>query len=104
MSAAEGVSTAQAGTMESMDCLVSVMRSQGGREIEISGSGAARFKGAMESKIKGVLDELEERYPGRTGDMRITVRDNGAMDVVLGARLEAAFVRYTCETEGEGAR
>ena len=104
MSAAEGVSTAQAGTMESMDCLVSVMQSQGDREIEISGSGAARFKGAMESKIKGVLDGLEERYPGRTGDVKIAVRDNGAMDVVLGARLEAAFVRYMRGIEGDGTK
>lgn len=104
MSAEEGVPTAQAGTVESMDCLVSVMRSQGGNEIEISGSGAARFRGAMESKIKSLLGELEERYPGRTGGVRITVRDNGAMDVVLGARLEAAFLRYLRMAEGEGAR
>ena len=104
MSVAEGVSTAQAGTVESMDCLVSVMQSQGGREIEISGSGAARFKGAIESKIEGVLDELEHRYPGRTGDVKVTVQDNGAMDVVLGARIEAAFVRLMKRSEGGGAK
>ena len=104
MSAAEGVSKAQAGTVESMDCLVSVMQSQGGREIEISGSGAARFKGAMESKVNAVLDDLEKKYAGRTGAVRVAVQDNGAMDVVLGARLEAAFLRYVNKLEGGDAR
>ncbi len=79
--------TAQAGTLESMDCLVSVTGA-GSRTIEISGSSAARFKGAIEKKIGDVLDALLAK------PVKVTVQDNGAMDVVLGARVEAAYRRF----------
>ncbi|MDL2264297.1 citrate lyase acyl carrier protein [Synergistaceae bacterium OttesenSCG-928-I11] len=78
---------AQAGTLESMDCLVSITGA-GARAIEISGSSAARFKGAIEKKIGEVLDTLSAK------PVKVTVQDNGAIDVVLGARVEAAYRRF----------
>ncbi|MDR1482900.1 MAG: citrate lyase acyl carrier protein [Synergistaceae bacterium] len=80
--------TARAGTIESMDCLVTISGSNGGRRIEISGAGAARFKEAMELKINEVLDRLS------APDVKVSVQDNGALDIVLGARVEAAVARY----------
>jgi citrate lyase subunit gamma (acyl carrier protein) len=76
-----------------MDCLVTVTESEGGRRIEVSGSGASRFRGAIEAKVNQVLDEL-----GRSGDpcassVVVSVQDNGALDIVLGARVEAAYRR-----------
>ena len=72
--------TSQAGTLESMDCLVTL-------EVEITGASAARFKSAMEKKITETLASL-----GAT-DLAVTVQDNGALDIVLGARVEAAYKR-----------
>ena len=44
--------TSQAGTLESMDCLVTLEEAPGaGVKIEITGASAARFKSAMEKKI-----------------------------------------------------
>ncbi|MDR1650691.1 MAG: citrate lyase acyl carrier protein [Synergistaceae bacterium] len=81
--------TAQAGTLESMDCLVTVTGPADGRVIEISGSSAPRFKISMERRVNDVLDSL-----GCDSGVRVAVQDNGALDIVLGARVEAAFVRY----------
>lgn len=78
---------AQAGTLESMDCLVSITGADA-RAIEISGSGAVRFKSVIEKKIGGVLDELGAQ------PVKVSVQDNGAIDVVLGARVEAAYRRF----------
>jgi citrate lyase subunit gamma (acyl carrier protein) len=89
MSSGETPQAAQAGTVESMDCLVTVADSGGGRRIEISGSGASRFRDAMENKITQVLDGL-----GAGGDVAVVVQDNGALDLVLGARVEAAYLRF----------
>ncbi|MDR1885857.1 MAG: citrate lyase acyl carrier protein [Synergistaceae bacterium] len=77
-----------AGTVESMDCLVTVTGSSGGRRIEIAGASAVRFKRAMELKINAVLDELG------APDVAVSVQDNGALDLVLGARVEAALRRF----------
>jgi citrate lyase subunit gamma (acyl carrier protein) len=86
---ADAVKTAQAGTLESMDCLVIVADSDAERVIEISGGTVVRFKSSMEKKINDTLDVL-----GAGKYLRISVRDNGALDVVLGARVEAAYKRY----------
>lgn len=81
--------TAQAGTLESMDCLVTLEEAPPGAGIAvaISGASAARFKSAMEKKIKETLASLGVK------DMNVTVQDNGALDIVLGARVEAACKR-----------
>ena len=81
--------TGQAGTLESMDCLVTITGSDSGRVIEITGAAAARFRATMEKIIGGTLDSL-----GVTEPLRVDVQDNGALDVVLGARVEAACNRY----------
>lgn len=94
MSGEQKVRTAQAGTIESMDCLVTVAESDEGRVIEIAGSSAARFKGAMKARIDQVLDRLEREGEDTSRSVRVSVQDNGALDIVLGARVEAAYRRF----------
>ena len=81
--------TAQAGTLESMDCLVTLTEAEqgAGRKIEITGASAVRFKSAMTKKINETLDEFGVK------DIEVAVQDNGALDVVLGSRVEAAIGR-----------
>lgn len=83
--------TAQAGTLESMDCLVTLTEAAPGAgvKIEITGAGAARFMTAMEKKIHETLAALGVK------DINVAVQDNGALDIVLGARVEAAHRRLT---------
>ena len=83
------MNTAQAGTLESMDCLVTVSKAaQGaGVKIQIAGSSAARFKSAMEKKTAEVITSMGVK------DIDISIQDNGALDIVLGARVEAAVKR-----------
>lgn len=85
--------TIQAGTLESMDCLVTLSEAEPGAgvKIEITGASAARFKSAMEKKITETLKELGVK------DITAVVQDNGALDIVLGARVEAAYKRLIKE-------
>ncbi|EFQ24306.1 citrate lyase acyl carrier protein [Aminomonas paucivorans] len=87
--------TAQAGTVESMDCLVTLSEGTAGSgvAVQIAGSGAARFRTAMEKKVRQVLESLQ------ASDVSVNVQDNGALDIVLGARVEAAYRRFA---GGEG--
>jgi citrate lyase subunit gamma (acyl carrier protein) len=94
MSAEEYPRTAQAGTIESMDCLVTIAGSAGGRIIEIVGVSAAMFSSAMTAKVNQTLDELERAVGVVMEPVKVTVHDNGALDLVLGARVEAAYRRY----------
>jgi citrate lyase subunit gamma (acyl carrier protein) len=73
-----------------MDCLVTITGPVEGRVIEISGNAAARFKTAMERRINDVLDG----FGNSPTDIKVGVQDNGALDIVLGARVEAAYARY----------
>ncbi|GHV56475.1 citrate lyase ACP [Synergistales bacterium] len=84
----------QAGTVESMDCLVTVSESPNGRVIELAGASASRFKDAMEAKINSVLSELEKSFGEKTRGVKVSVQDNGALDLILGARVEAACRRF----------
>lgn len=81
--------TAQAGTVESMDCLVTVSEAGPGTGISLTLAGAsvARFSKAMDKAVRETLDNL-----GIT-DMTVSVQDNGALDLVLKARVEAAVAR-----------
>lgn len=83
--------TAQAGTLESMDCVVSLTEGTAGSgmTVTLSGGSAARFGKAME---KTVLETL--RQMGAV-DAVANVQDNGALDIVLAARVEAAWKRLT---------
>ena len=77
-----------------MDCLVTLTEAPSGAgiKIEITGASAARFKSAMEKKITDTLCELG------TKDIEVRVQDNGALDIVLGARVEAAYKRLQKES------
>ena len=84
---------AQAGTLESMDCLVIIEESGAERSIAISGKDAGRFITAMTDCVNATLDALEKEFPG-AGSVALTVQDNGALDIVLRARVEAAYRRF----------
>ncbi len=83
--------TAQAGTLESMDCIVTVSESEKGRGISVSMEGAsvARFGGAIIDSTKETLKNLDIH------DVSVSIQDNGAGDLVLRARVEAAATRLT---------
>jgi citrate lyase acyl carrier protein len=72
-----------------MDCMVIVSGGTSGRSVDISGGAAVRFKAAIEKEINDTLDALGANEP-----LKVSVRDNGARSVVLGARVEAAYNRY----------
>ncbi len=85
--------TASAGTLESMDCLVTVTETDPGSgvTIEMEGSGVSRFRRAMEKTVRDTLASL-----GVT-DLSVNVNDRGALDVVLEARVETAVKRLKGE-------
>ncbi len=82
--------TAQAGTLESMDCIVTVTETEKGRGISIAMEGASivRFGEAMLKSTKDTLKDLGVR------DISVSIQDNGAGDLVLKARVEAAVRRF----------
>jgi citrate lyase subunit gamma (acyl carrier protein) len=75
-----------------MDCVVTITGPEKNGVIEITGSASARFETVMKKVINETLDGLGAREP-----VRVHVQDNGAMDIVLGARVEAAYKRYIGE-------
>lgn len=81
--------TAQAGTLESMDCIVTASESEKGRGISVSMEGAsvARFGEAILCAAKETIKNLGIR------DVSLSIQDNGAGDLVLRARVEAALTR-----------
>lgn len=81
--------TAQAGTLESMDCLVTASEVDTGRGLSVSMEGAsiARFGDAILRTAKETLKEMGVK------DMKLSIQDNGATDLVLRARVEAAASR-----------
>ena len=87
------MTTATAGTLESMDCLVTATRGEAGSGIiiELEGSSAARFRTAMEKTLRDTAAALQET------DQIISVNDHGALDVVLAARTETAIRRLRGE-------
>jgi citrate lyase subunit gamma (acyl carrier protein) len=78
--------TAQAGTLESMDCLVTASAAERGKGIFITMEGAniARFRDSILKTAKATLLELGIK------DVVLSIQFNGANDVVLKARVEAA--------------
>jgi citrate lyase subunit gamma (acyl carrier protein) len=81
--------TTQAGTLESMDCLVTAGEAEKGRGISITMEGAsvARFGEAILKTAKETLREIGVK------DIKLSIQDNGATDLVLRARVEAAALR-----------
>jgi citrate lyase subunit gamma (acyl carrier protein) len=84
-----GMKTAQAGTLESMDCLVTASEVDKGRGISVSMEGASvtRFGAAILKSTKETLKKMDIK------DMKLSIQDNGATDLVLKARVEAAASR-----------
>jgi citrate lyase subunit gamma (acyl carrier protein) len=87
--------TGSAGTLESMDCLVTVTEATPGAGIavRIAGGSAARFSGAMGRTVREALSAAG------VSDAEVNVQDNGALDPVLSARVQAAVLRMG-RTEG----
>ena len=81
--------TASAGTVESMDCVVTASEADpgGGVTVQIAGASAPRFGSAMRAAVLSVVSRM-----GIT-DVTLSVQDNGALDLVLQARTEAALER-----------
>ncbi len=86
------MSTASAGTIESMDCLVTVGPNSPGQgtTVTITGASAPRFGEAMKKVVQAVAQEMAPSQ-----DLNISVQDNGALDIVLTARTKAAISRFT---------
>ena len=85
--------TASAGTLESMDCLVTVTEAApcSGVVIELEGSSVSRFRSAMEKTVRSTLSNLG------ANDVTVNVNDHGSLDVVLEARVETAVKRLRGE-------
>jgi citrate lyase subunit gamma (acyl carrier protein) len=78
---------AQAGTLESSDCLVTVSPEPGGNALDYRGENARFFR----SRTERILFEILERR-GLSG-VRVTVQDQGALEATLRARIETALER-----------
>ena len=85
--------TASAGTLESMDSLVTVTEAAPGSGvvIELEGSSVSRFRSAMEKTVRSTLINLG------ANDVTVNVNDHGSLDVVLEARVETAVKRLRGE-------
>jgi citrate lyase subunit gamma (acyl carrier protein) len=77
--------TASAGTLESSDCLVTVILS--GNAIEYEGANCSIFGG----RTKKIAREIMEKYSVENASIHI--QDQGALEVTLRARIETAIAR-----------
>lgn len=79
-----------AGSLESMDCLVSVSERPlgSGLVFNIEGNGAELFR----SSVTGTVNQALALFNVR--DVEVCIRDQGALEPVLSARLETALIRY----------
>ena len=79
---------AQAGSLESGDALVRVSLTESDSlDVLLSSKVSSRFSKSIDQAIREVASEMEIR------SAIIEVRDGGALDFVLRARLVAAFSR-----------
>jgi citrate lyase subunit gamma (acyl carrier protein) len=78
--------TAQAGTLESSDCLVTVVPGEG-RSLDYRGGNAPFFRSRTERILAEVLDGAGIR------DVGVTIQDQGALEATLRARIETALER-----------
>ena len=76
---------AQAGTLESSDCLVTVEPSASS-SFEYGGANAAIFR----KRVSGITEEIAARYEGAAS---VRIEDHGAVEATLRARIETAFER-----------
>jgi citrate lyase subunit gamma (acyl carrier protein) len=82
---------AQAGTLESSDALVLVepVAAGSGRQIEMDSNVLLQYGPRIRRQVTITLDEL------KIADVRILIKDKGALDATVRARVETA-VRRSC--------
>ena len=87
--------TAQAGTLESNDAIITIAPGEAGSgvKIEIDSSVLIQYGEA----IRGVIEETLTRQS--VSDVYVKVMDRGALDCTLRARVLAALVRADVELE-----
>lgn len=73
-----------------MDCVVTVREGASGKDlgVELQGASVARFRSVMEKTILEKARELGLK------NATLSIQDNGALDVVLRARVETAVKRF----------
>ncbi len=84
--------TAQAGTLESSDALVLVepVKTGSGRQIEMESNVLLQYGSRIRQQITMTLDVL------KIADVRILIKDKGALDATVRARVETA-IRRSCQ-------
>lgn len=88
------IRTASAGTLESSDCQVTVSPSET-TELEYSGANSVIFAKRTRNLVDEVLGE------NNVGHAKITIHDQGAIEITIRARLETALKRASkreCQT------
>jgi citrate lyase subunit gamma (acyl carrier protein) len=80
---------AQAGTLESSDALVLVepVAAGSGRKIELESNVMLQYGSRIRQQVSTTLDRLS------VADVRILVKDKGALDATVQARVETAIRR-----------
>lgn len=79
-------STAQAGSLESSDCMVVVSPAEV-LEIEYKGQNSEIFK----TRTLKIAEDIANRYG--ENNVAIHIHDQGALEITLRARIETAFER-----------
>lgn len=79
--------SAAAGSMESNDAMILIEPGEGEIEIAIESVVKRQFGSQIEKAVKDVLDEFG------VDDARVWVRDKGAVECTLKARMETAILR-----------
>jgi citrate lyase subunit gamma (acyl carrier protein) len=80
---------AQAGTLESSDALILVepVAAGSGRQIELESNVMRQYGSRIRQQVQKALDRLS------VADVRILVKDKGALDATVQARVETAIRR-----------
>ena len=80
------IGTAQAGSLESSDCMV-IVSPAGSFSLDYRGPNSRLFGGRTEA----IAREMADRYAPEGAEVRI--QDRGALEITLRARIETAFKR-----------
>jgi citrate lyase subunit gamma (acyl carrier protein) len=83
---------AKAGSLESCDALVTVKR--GTDKIELDSVVSLQYEHIMREKINDIIQKLGEK------NLELTIKDNGAVNFVLQARVETAIKRLQHAEKG----
>ena len=83
----EIIQRASAGTMESSDVYVEIEPGQGGLQLHLESVVRQQFGEAIQAVVREVLDQWGVE------NASVSVRDRGALDCVIRARVETAVRR-----------